>query len=106
MPPPLTAAERSGARDRALVARRTRAEVKAKVRAGYLSFSQVVDIAFTDTEQGRAVARMTVGELLLALPGVGPTTADRRLVELGINGDRRLRALGERQRSQLVAVFW
>lgn len=88
------------------MARRTRAEVKAKVRAGYLSFSQVVDIAFTDTEQGRAVARMTVGELLLALPGVGPTTADRRLVELGINGDRRLRALGERQRSQLVAVFW
>ena len=88
------------------MARRTRAEGTAKVRAGYLSFSQVVDIAFTDTEQGRAVARMTVGELLLALPGVGPTTADRRLVELGINGDRRLRALGERQRSQLVAVFW
>lgn len=105
-PPLRSAADRGEARARALAARRTRAETKAQVRAGYLSFSQVIDMAFTDSERGRAVGRMTVGELLLAIPGVGPTTADRRLVELGINGDRRIRALGERQRAQLVAVFW
>ena len=50
--------------------------------------------------------RMTIGDLLLSLPGVGPVTADRELVALGINGSRRLRALGQRQRDDLRRVFW
>lgn len=105
-PPPLTTAQRSAASRAALAARRERAAVKQQVRSGYLSCSQVIDLAFQDTPQGRAVARMTIGDLLLSLPGVGATTADRHLIALGIRGDRRLRALGEHQRAGLRRVFW
>lgn len=83
-----------------------RSDIKQEVRQGYLSCSQVVDLAFEDSVVGRAVARMTVGELLLSVPGVGPARADRALVALGIRGDRRLRALGPRQRAGLREVFW
>lgn len=106
LPPALSAADRVSAGRAAVTARRLRADVKNRVRSGYLSCSQVIDLAFTDTEEGRACARMTIGELLLSLPGVGPVTADRHLVSLGINGDRRLRALGVRQREDLRGVFW
>ncbi len=105
-PPRLTADERSRAARQAVQARRTRAAVKQRVAAGYLSCSQVIELAFTDTDDGRACARMTIGDLLLSLPGVGPVTADRELVALGINGSRRLRALGQRQRDDLRRVFW
>ncbi len=105
-PPGLTAGDRAAAGRAALAARRRRADVKRRVRSGYLSCSQVIEIAFTDTEEGRACARMTIGDLLLSLPGIGPAIADRELVGLGINGDRRLRALGERQREALRQVFW
>ena len=105
-PPALTSADRAAAGRAALAARRRRADVKKQVRAGYLSCSQLIELAFTDTDEGRACARMTIGELLLSLPGVGPAIADRELVALGINGDRRLRALGERQRQALRQVFW
>lgn len=105
-PPQRTADDRSRASRKAVEARRTRAEIKRRVAAGYLSCSQVIDLAFTDTDDGLACARMTIGDLLLSLPGVGPVTADRHLVALGINGSRRLRALGHRQRDDLRRVFW
>lgn len=95
----------ASARQKALEARRTRAEVKQRVRSGATSPSDVLDLAFTDTELGRAVARMTVGDLLLSLPGTGHVLADRTLVQLGISGERRLRALGEHQRAALRATW-
>ena len=106
VPPTRSPDDRAAAARAALAARRTRAAVKARVRAGYVSCSQVIEWAFQDTDEGRACARMTVGELLLCVPGVGPATADRELVALGISGDRRLRALGQRQREALRTVFW
>ena len=105
-PPTRTEADRVQAGRAAVSARRARADVKRRVAAGYLSCSQVIELAFTDTDEGRACARMNIGELLLSLPGIGPATADRQLVALGINGDRRLRALGEHQRDNLRRVFW
>lgn len=106
VPPVRTPHDRAVAGRAALAARRLRADVKKRVRAGYLSCSQVIELAFGDSDEGRACARMTIGELLLSLPGVGPATADRELVTLGISGDRRLRALGDRQREALRKVFW
>ena len=106
VPPARSDEDRAAAGRAALVARRLRADIKRQVRSGYLSCSQVIELAFTDSDNGRACARMTIGELLLSLPGVGPATADRELVSLSINGDRRLRALGERQREDLRRVFW
>lgn len=104
-PPRLSADDVAAARRKALTARRTRADVKRQVRSGALHPGEVLDLAFADTELGRAVARMTVGDLMLSLPGMGRVLADRTLVELGISGNRRLRALGEHQRAAL-RVTW
>ncbi len=106
VPPSRTAVQRQAAARAAVEARRLRADVKNQVRQGYVSCSQVIDMAFEDSDIGRAVARMTIGELLLSVPGVGPARADTQLVALGIRGDRRLRALGPRQRDGLRQVFW
>lgn len=100
-PPPLSQEAVAAARQKALTARRLRADVKQRLRAGATTPQQVLDLAFTDSELGRAVARMTLGDLLLSLPGMGHVSADRTLVALGLSGDRRLRALGERQRAAL-----
>lgn len=100
-PPAISAADRARALELALVARRIRAQLKADVRAGRATPGAIIDLAFTDSDQGRAAARMTIGDLLLSTPGFGEVGADRALVDLGISGDRRLRALGELQRERL-----
>lgn len=100
-PPVLSDSTRAEARQRALRARRMRAELKDDVRAGRRHPSHVIDLAFSESEEGRAAARMTIGDLLLSLPGLGEVGVDRLLVDLRIDGDRRLRALGHRQRDEL-----
>lgn len=104
-PPKLSPQHRARAQERAVAARRLRAEIKERVRSGRSSPQQVVDLAFEDSDAGRAAARMTIGDLVLCLPGLGEVGADRLLVGLGINGGRRLRALGERQRAALRATW-
>lgn len=106
VPPGRSAEQTRRAAQKALAARRLRADVKRQVRSGYLSCSQVIELSRTDTDLGAACARMTIADLLLSLPGVGPVTADRQLVALGLSGDRRLRALGDRQREALRREFW
>lgn len=104
-PPRLSPDDVASARRKAVAARRLRADVKRQLRAGDLRPGEVLDLAFADSELGRAVARMTVGDLLLTLPGMGRVLVDRMLVDLGINGNRRLRALGEHQRAALRAAW-
>lgn len=104
-PPGLSAAARAEARQRALWARRVRAGIKDDVRAGRRHPNQVIELAFSDSDEGRAAARMTIGDLLLSLPGLGEVGVDRLLVDLRIDGDRRLRALGYRQRDELNRVL-
>lgn len=105
VPPHLSPEAVAQAREQALAARRARAEVKRQLRAGAVGPGEILDLAFAGSELGRAVARMTVGDLLLSLPGTGPVQADRTLVRLGISGNRRLRALGEHQRAALRATW-
>lgn len=100
MPPPeLDPEQRRAALEQAAVARRIRAEVKARVKAGELSLAEVLD---RDEE---AVRSLKVSELLAALPRMGPPTAARAMERLGIAASRRVRGLGPRQRERLLGAF-
>lgn len=97
--------QRERGRSAALAARRTRARIKANLRAGRIVGLDVLRLAAMDSDEGRAAARMTIGDLLLSLPGVGPVRADRALVAAGISGSKRLGALGARQRESLLGLL-
>lgn len=100
MPPPeLDPEQRRAALDQAAAARRTRAELKARVKAGELPLGAVLS---SDDE---AVRSLKVSDLLAALPGIGPVTAARWMERLGIAPSRRVRGLGARQRERLLATF-
>ena len=75
LPPALTAEQRQAALEKAGEARRTRAEVKAKLK---------------------------VVSVLESLPGVGKVQARRIMEELDISESRRLRGLGRNQREGLL----
>ncbi len=51
------------------------------------------------------VAKMKVLSVLESLPGVGKVKARRTMEEVGISETRRVRGLGEQQRSKLLAAF-
>jgi ribosomal protein S13 len=48
---------------------------------------------------------MKVLSVLESLPGVGKVKARRTMEEVGISETRRVRGLGEQQRSKLLAAF-
>ena len=75
LPPALTAEQRQAALEKAAEARRTRAEVKTKLK---------------------------VVSVLESLPGVGKVQARRIMEELDISESRRLRGLGRNQREGLL----
>lgn len=97
--PPLDDAARARARDRALAARRLRAEWKARLASGDAD----LDGLLTASEDEPALAGMRVADALGALPGVGPRAVARILEVCDIAPTRRLRGLGSRQRAALVA---
>jgi len=105
VPPTLTASERAAAREQAALARRIRVELKRQVSQGELPFAELLALSRTDTTEGRSAAKLRVGEVILAVPGVGPATADAGLVAAGINGNRRIRGLGPVQVRKLTAVL-
>lgn len=76
-------------------ARRYRAAAKKRIKAGRASLA--------DGLADDKLARMRVGELVGAVPGVGRVRAAAALQSLGIDPDRRLAKLGARQREALVA---
>ena len=92
--PELTPAERSAAASAALAARRRRAEIKAALPAA-------LDLAGHD----QALAKMRVVDLLGAMPRIGPVRASEIMERNNVAATRRIRGLGERQRSALLAEF-
>ncbi|MFM9150690.1 MAG: integration host factor, actinobacterial type, partial [Candidatus Planktophila sp.] len=80
-PPILTAEERARALEKAKASRSARAEVKARVRDGELTISQVLDLATVD----EAISKMRIAELLESLSGVGKVRAMAILDRLGIS---------------------
>ena len=110
LPPQLDPAQRQAALEKAAAARRQRAELKEKLKAGSISLGEL--LAQGDTDD--AVAKLKVvtvleslgAELVLeSLPGVGKVKARRTMEELEISENRRVRGLGTHQRRALLEHF-
>ncbi|MBW6468367.1 MAG: integration host factor, actinobacterial type [Anaerosomatales bacterium] len=95
--PNLSDADRQAALKKAAEARQKRAELRAKIKDGKMSFAQVM--AKTDDP---IVARMKVSTLLESLPGYGKAKAAKIMEELQISESRRIQGLGARQREALM----
>lgn len=99
--PNLTPEQRAAALEKAAVARTKRAQVKADLKAGKMTLSELLAAADDD----EILAKMKVSALLQSLPRVGSTTAAAVLEEVGISESRRIRGLGAHQRAELIRRF-
>ena len=104
-PPTLTPEQRQRALEKAAVARRQRAEVKDKLKIGSLTLRELFDAAERGDESGDMLAKLKVVSVLESLPGVGKVKARRTMDEIGISETRRVRGLGDQQRSKLLVTF-
>jgi hypothetical protein len=96
--PKLSDADRAAALKKAAEARQKRAELRAKLKNGEMSFADVMN-----SSNDPIVARMKVSTLLESLPGFGKAKAHKMMGELEISESRRVQGLGARQREQLMA---
>ena len=83
--------------EKAALARRTRAELKEKLKMGSVTLAELLSQADTD----EIVGKMKVLAVLESLPGLGKVKARRLLEDIGISETRRLHGLGEQQRKKL-----
>lgn len=95
--PKLSDADRQAALKKAAEARQKRAVLRTAIKAGELSFVDVMERV-----DDPIVARMKVSTLLESLPGFGKAKAARVMVELDISESRRIQGLGARQREMLL----
>lgn len=100
-PPVMTPEQRAEGLRKAALANAERRKVKDDLKAGAITLPDV--IAAIDGND--VIGKMKVSALLQALPGVGKVTAEKFMASHGIDGKRRLRGLGERQRAALEAQF-
>ena len=100
-PPPLSAEAREAALAKAAEARRVRADLKAQLKDGSITFADVIERAGSD----ELVAKTKVLTLLESLPGVGKVKARRTMEQIGIAESRRIQGLGENQRHALLTAF-
>ena len=101
LPPQLDPAQRQAALEKAAAARRQRAELKEKLKAGSLSLGELI----AQGERDDAVAKLKVVTVLESLPGVGKVKARRIMEDLEISENRRVRGLGTHQRKALLDHF-
>jgi guanylate kinase len=92
--------DRAAASRRAVAARRARAVVKHDVAIRARRAIDVAESAWAG-EPTAPEATMRVRELLLSIPNVGPTKADRVMEDLGIAASKKVGGLGIRQRDRL-----
>lgn len=95
--PELTPEQREAALKKAAEARQKRAEYRKKIKAGEISFAQVMKMS-----DDPVIARMKVSTLLESLPGYGKAKAEKIMSELDISDSRRVQGLGARQREELM----
>lgn len=98
--PPLDGEARRRALAKAAEARRVRADLKRELKHGEIGLAEV----FRRSGDSDAIANLRVTELLQAMPDHGPARAARLMSELAIAPSRRVRGLGPRQRSALIAA--
>lgn len=95
--PNLSPEDRAKALAKAAEARQKRADLRAKVKSGKMSFADVMK-----KSDDPIVARMKVSTLLESLPGYGKAKATKLMHDLEISESRRVQGLGARQREQLM----
>ena len=96
--PVLNEEQRRQALEKAAEARRKRAEVKGELKSGKRTLSDILNEQGSDT-----VGKMKVSTVLESLPGVGKVRARKLMEKLDISASRRVRGLGAKQRSALLA---
>ncbi|HEY2812103.1 MAG TPA: integration host factor, actinobacterial type [Acidimicrobiales bacterium] len=101
LPPSLSPEQRQAALEKAAAARRERAELKEKLKMGSINLKELLRLA--DSQD--VVAKMKVLAVLESLPGVGKVKARRTMEDIGISETRRVRGLGDQQRSKLLDAF-
>ncbi|MHB8762489.1 MAG: integration host factor, actinobacterial type [Coriobacteriia bacterium] len=95
--PNLSPEDRRKALEKAAQARQARADLRQAIKAGTMSFADVMKK--TDDP---IVARMKVSTLLESLPGFGKAKAAKIMSEFEISESRRVQGLGARQRELLM----
>jgi guanylate kinase len=92
--------DRVAAAQAAVAARRARASVKRAVAARERTALDVAESAWAG-EPTSAEATLRLRELLMSIPSLGPTRADKAMDQLGIAMSKRVGGLGVRQRAKL-----
>jgi hypothetical protein len=100
-PPQLSDEARRAALAKAGEVRKERAELKNRLKLGNINLRDLMARADTDD----VVGKMKVVAVLESLPGVGKVKARRTMETVGIAETRRMRGLGDQQRSALLAAF-
>jgi len=99
--PSLTAEQRAAALEKAAIARRTRAQLKERLKRGGVSLTEVL----TTGDGDEVIGKMRVSEVIESMPGVGKVRAGQIMQRLDIAPTRRLRGLGAKQRLALEREF-
>ena len=99
--PKMTDEQRAAALARAAEARRVRAEIKQLLKTGSLTLDDV----FARAEENDLIGGIKVNAVVVSMPHMGKVKAKRLLEDLRIAENRRLRALTDRQRTDLLASF-
>lgn len=94
-----TTEERVGYLRLAQEARHERAETCRRLKRGEMTVCQFLSARTKVTEGTR------LRKLVMSVPGYGVAKAERLLVELGLDGGRRVSSLGPNQRACLVAAL-
>jgi ribosomal protein S13 len=68
---------------------------------GSVNLRELLNLA----DNNEVVAKMKVLAVLESLPGVGKVKARRTMDEIGISETRRVRGLGDQQRTKLLETF-
>jgi nitrate reductase beta subunit len=96
--PALTPEQRSAALDKARDSRQHRAAALDELAHGRTTLAELLTAADDDAVLGKTKVTTT----LRNVRGIGATTAERLMRQVGIADSRRLGGLGERQRRELI----
>lgn len=95
--PKLTPEEKLNALKKAQEFRSKRAQLRSKLKGGEISLREIL----SETED-EVILRMRVAYLLESLPRIGRIRSRQIMEEIGIDGSRRVKGLGVRQKEALL----
>ena len=99
--PDLSPEQRAAALEKAAAARKTRAELRERLKSKGATVGDVLK----QGESDEVIGKMRVSAVLESLPGVGKARAEKIMERLEISPTRRVRGLGANQRKALEAEF-